>query len=348
MNFVPVILAVLLFTVPAAAEEGKKNDLDVGGKVYLLWAVSDLQTEPANEFSLNRARLRLRWQRERILEAKLQVEFSGQDEGVPATDVLRDAYLAVGDPEAWHARVTAGQMKRPFSRIELLSPRRLPTIRRGVSNSWMVEDLSFGDRDLGVQVDGTAGRGGWFGYAAGVFNGAGRNRPEQGLDGSKDAVARLEIGPACWIELGAGASLRMFDRGEAADLPRFTWMAGGDVRIRGGKWVRIVGEGLAGEAWLLPDRPLTWSALLMVSSRAIRLPFLKGRVEPLVKGELTVRDAGDMDTGIWMAAAGVNLHLLERFRLMAQGEYIRPGPDEGTRLDWPERMRLLIQLALDV
>jgi len=358
-----VTLAALLVAVPADAEPkadpnrelvdgtpkaAKKNDLDVGGKIYLLWAVSDLQTEPANEFSLNRARLRLRWIRERILEAKLQVEFSGQEEGVAATDILRDAYLALGDPKGWHARVTAGQLKRPFSRIELRSLRRLPTIRRGVSNAWMVRDLGFGNRDLGLQVDGTAGEDEWFGYAVGVFNGAGRNRPEQGLDGSKDAAARLEVGPARWVEVGASASVRVFDRGEAADLPRFAWMAGGDVRFRGGKWVRIVGEGLVGEAWLLPDRPLTWSALLMVSSRAIRLPFWKGRVEPLVKGELTVRDAGDMDTGIWMLAAGVNLHLLERFRLMVQGEYVRPGVDEATQLEWPERLRLLIQLALDV
>ncbi|MFH1532847.1 MAG: porin [Pseudomonadota bacterium] len=334
---------------PAEAKKAKKkNKFDVGGKVYVLWAVSDLQTEPANEFSFSRARVRLRWIRERILEAKLQVEFSGMEEGLAAADILRDAYLAVGDPKRWHARVTAGQMKRPFSRIELRSISRLPTIRRGVSNGWMVRDLGFGSRDLGLQVDGTAGKGQWFGYAVGAYNGSGRNADEGGLDGSKDVAARLEFRPAKWVELGVNTSIRTFDRAEGADLPRFTWMAGGDVVFRGGKWVRITGEGLVGEAWLLPDRPLTWSALLMISSRAVKLPFLRARLEPLVKGELTVRDAGDMDTGIWMLATGVNLHLLDHFRLMVQGEFIWPGDDEATRLECPQRMRLLIQLALDV
>ena len=332
----------------AGVDRPKKNDFDVGGKVYVLWAVSDDVTEPANEFSLNRARVRFRWIRERVLEAKLQVEFSGMDEDEGVTDVLRDAYLAVGDPTAWHARITAGQLKRPFSRIELVSLRRLPTIRRGVSNAWMVRDLGFGNRDMGIQVDGTAGKDEWFGYAVGVFNGSGRNAAEEGLDGSKDVAARLEFRPARCLEMGANTSLRVFDRGEGADLPRYTWMAGGDVVFRGGKWVRIVGEGLVGEAWTLPDRPLTWSALLMVSSRAIRLPFWEGRVEPLVKGELTVLDAGDMDTGIWMLATGANLHLFKRFRLMVQGEFIMPGDDEATRLEWPDRMRFMIQLALDV
>ena len=374
MRTAVVILLTLLFVAPAAAEvpeepnrdqgplaagadgsvkpkkpkKSKKNDFDVGGKVYVLWAVSNDQTEPANEFSFTRARLRFRWVREKLLEAKLQVELSDLGSNSTPTDILRDAYLAVGDPDKWHARVTAGQLKRPFSRIELRSLRRLPTVRRGVSNSWMVRDLGFGNRDLGIQIDGTAGDNELFGYAIGVFNGAGRNGDERGLDGTKDFAARLELKPVKWIEVGVNSSIRTFDRGEGADLPRFTWMAGGDVVIEGGKWVRITGEGLVGEAWLLPDRPLTWSALLMVSSKAIKLPFLRARLEPLVKGELTVRDSGDMETGIWMLAAGINLHLLDRFRLMVQGEFIWPGDDEPTQLDFPERMRLLVQLALDV
>ena len=363
-------LLALLLAVPAAAKDetpnrepagqppkvrkekkdkrDKKNDLDVGGKLYVLWAVSDLVTEPANTFAFNRARLRLRWKREKILEAKLSVEFSDFGTNSAPTDILRDAYLAVGDPKRWHARVTAGQMKRPFSRIELQSLRTLPTVKRGVSNGWMVRDLGFGNRDLGLQVDGTAGKGQWFGYAVGAYNGPGRNADERGLDGSKDVAARLEFRPAEWAEIGVGTSLRTFDRADGADLPRVTWMAGADVAFKGGKWVRITGEGLVGEAWLLPDRPLTWSGLLMLSSRAIKLPFLRARLEPLVKAELTVRDAGDMDTGIWMLATGVNLHLLDRFRLMVQGEFIWPGDDEATRLESPERMRLLVQLALDI
>ncbi len=342
------LVFMLLLAVPVAAKPDKKNDFDVGGKVYVLWAVSDDQTEPANEFSFNRARVRFRWIREKILEVKLQVELSDFGSGGAATDILRDAYLAVGDPKTWHVRITAGQLKRPFSRIEMRSLRRLPTVRRGVSNAWMIRDLGFGNRDLGIQIDGTAGKDEWFTYAVGVFNGSGRNADERGLDGSKDVAARLEFRPASWVELGANASLRTFDRGEGADLPRFTWMAGGDVVFQGGKWVRITAEGLIGEAWLLSDRPRTWSALLMVSSRAIKLPFLRARLEPLVKAELTVRDAGDMDTGIWMLATGVNLHLLDRFRFMVQGEFLWPGDDEATRLEFPERMRLLVQLALDI
>jgi hypothetical protein len=348
MRTLIISLLLLLVTAPAAAKPDKKNEFDVGGKVYVLWAVSDLETEAANAFSFTRARVRFRWIREKILEAKLQVEFSDLGSDMAPTDILRDAYLAVGDPKRWHARVTAGQMKRPFSRIELMSLRRLPTVHRGLSNAWMIRDLGFGNRDLGIQIDGTAGEGQWFGYAIGAYNGAGRNAEERGLDGSKDVALRLEFRPAKWVELGVNTSLRTFDRGEGADLPRFTWMAGGDVVFRGGKYVRIAAEGLVGEAWLLPDRPLTWSGLLMVSSKAIQLPFWRARLEPLVKGELTVRDAGDMDTGIWMIATGVNLHLFDRFRLMVQGEFIVPGDDEATRMESPQRMRLLVQLALDV
>ena len=351
MRTLIVSLLLVLISLPVEGKEkkkAKKNDFDVGGKVYVLWAVSDLVTEPANEITLNRARVRFSWIREKILEAKLQLEFSNVDADMAAGDILRDVYLALGDPKRWHARITAGQFKRPFSRLELLGIRRVPTVHRGVANEWLVRELGFGNRDIGIQVDGTAGKDEWFGYAVGAFNGPGRNRDERGLDGSKDVAARLEFRPAKWVEIGVNTSLRTFDRGEGADLPRFTWMAGGDVVFRGGEWVRILGEGLVGEAWLLPNRPLTWSALLMVYSDAIKLPFLQARLEPVIKAELAVRDAGNMDTGIWMLATGVNLHLLKRFRVMLHGEFIWPGDDEATRLESPQQMRLLVQLALDV
>jgi len=325
-----------------------KNDFDARADLYVLWAVSDALDEPANEFSFTRARAGLRWRYDRLLEAKLQVELSEFSTDGADLDLLRDAYLAVGDPVRWHARVTAGQFKRPFSRTELFSFRRLPTVGRGITNDWIVRELVYGSRDIGVMVDGRAGAGEWFGYGVGVFNGPGRNAAEAGLDGSKDVAARLDFKPSEWIELGVNTSLKVFDRGEGPDVPRFSWMAGLDVLFRGGKWVQVLGEGLVGEAWVLPGRPLTWSALLMVSSDAIRLGFWKARLEPLVKAELLVRDAGSMDTAVWMIQPGVNLHLFKRFRLMVQGEFLLPGTDEATRLEIPERMRLLVQLALDL
>mgnify|MGYP003391186434 CR=1 FL=1 len=85
-------------------------------------------------------------------------------------------------------------------------------VERGLSNDWLVEELRYGDRDLGVQVEGRFGDVPRLNYAVGVFNGTGLNREETDLNGSKDIAARVDADIVYGINVGVNVSHKRFDQ----------------------------------------------------------------------------------------------------------------------------------------
>jgi hypothetical protein len=276
-----------------------------------------------------------------LLDAQVEGELADDDARETPLSLLRDAYIRVKPLR--ELRLRMGQFKRPFSRMELRPRRRLRLIERGVSNDWIIRELGYGDRDIGFQLEGRFGRKMRLSYAAGVFNGSGRNRPENDPNGSKDWVGRIELRPGRWLSVGLNASFKTFDTGASPDYPSSALMGGGDFRIRFGG-LRVLGEGLYGDNYLYVNPSNSWGALLLVSYKVPLAAKWRLALEPLAKGELLMIQHNLREGHVAMGTAGANLHVGRYFRLMVQGELIRHG--QNMPEPWEEETRLLVQAAI--
>jgi hypothetical protein len=369
MSMLRSLLAALVLLGPGLAlsqERGvvvEKDDqptFRAGVRLHSLWTLDDTAGEPSNAFSIEMARVKLQWDPDALLRAAVSADFD-QLFGVsnatkPKKSMLRDAYLHLKPLRA--LRVKVGQFKRPFSRLELRSRRRLEVVRRGYGNAWIVEELGFGDRDLGIQLDGRFGkRKRGISYALGVFNGPGRNAAEVDLNGTKDLVFRLEGNPVKWLSLGANVSVKNYDVDSVDYYPEFAWMTGADFRFNM-KGFSLLGEGLFG---LNQDRcasdddpadcrldadggdlPYSYGATLMATYR-FRLGTTGMKLQPVLRGEILVPDDTDSQARLYSAGVGANLLIIDGLRLMVHGETVRT--DGNLPAFWTDANRLLVQLA---
>ena len=275
--------------------------------------------------------------------------------------MLRDAWVRMSF-FPW-LKVKVGQGKRRFSRFELRSRGRLETIHRGASNDWIINQLGYGERDLGISVEGRIGRKKkpHVSYAVGLYNGSGRNTQDEDRDGSKDIVARIEGAPMRGISVGLNGSFKFFDPAESSKRPDFAWMSGADLRLRLGGF-RLFIEGLFGEnhdqciystapkVCRLMDAyagvPYSWSVAAMAAYKIPLLEKWRFAVQPMLKGEYFVPDH-ELESGeIITATAGVNFFFSKYFRVMIQGELIRVGVDK-LQEDWHSEERFMVQFAFD-
>lgn len=364
----PLLAALVLFgpSLVRAQERGvvvekaKQSRFKAGVRLHSLWTLDDSMGEPSNAFSIEMARIKLRWDPARLLRAAVSADFDqlfGASNATKAKkSMLRDAYLHVKPFKV--LRVKVGQFKRPFSRLELRSRRRLESVRRGYGNAWIVEELGFGDRDLGLQLDGRLGkRKRGISYALGVFNGPGRNAKELDVNGTKDVVFRLEGNPVKWLSLGANVSLKNYDVESVDYYPEFAWMSGVDFRLSM-KGFSLLSEGLFG---LNQDRcasdddpedcrldadsgslPYSYGATLMATYK-FGLGSSGMRLQPVLRGEILVPDDSDSDARLYSAGVGANLLIIDGLRLMVHGEMVRT--KGNLPAFWTEANRLLVQLA---
>ena len=361
--------------------------LDFDGRLHVLWRLSDEPDAPLNEFALNSVRLQASWRQGDWLDAVLELEAEEALQSGSASTLLRDAYVKL-TALPW-LEVRAGQLKRSFSRLELLPRRRLPTIDRGPANRWNVRRLGYGDRDVGLELGGRLWEDGRLDYAIGVFNGEGAGLAESGISGFKDLSARLEMRPIRWLSFGLSFSL---DTREESDLPHLvdpaifaevdpaefpagyteddfrrehawmagtSWMGGADVGVQV-EGLRLYAEALFGDNWWFEGEPYTTSVTLLASYEMELSSDWAIRLEPVVRGELVVPRIESLDSRVWFAVVGVNLHVGSHVRVMVDGEFIRvegAEPDEVARKglwpgEWPGGWesvnRLSVQLAFDL
>jgi len=319
----------------------KKPKVRIHAYVAALFELSDEADDPAAEFSVRNARLQLHARQGKLLQAAVEGEFAQELGGDAGLSVLRDAFVRIKPLRA--LRLKLGQFKRPFSRLELEPRRKLRLIRRGLGNAWIIEELGYGDRDIGLQLDGRFGEATGLGYAVGVFNGRGRNRSEDDPDGSKDFVFRVDSDPTEWLSVGLNASYKWFDTEIRPLYPRSALMGGGDLLIRVGD-LRLLGEGLYGENHAYTDGTRSWNALLMASYEIPLQSAWKLELEPLAKGELLMIQHDLRDGHATMATLGSNLHVGKYFRLMVQGELIRYG--DRMPEPWDKETRLSVLAAM--
>lgn len=337
----------------------KKSRRDVAGRLFGYYKITDKPDVP-RRFELDTARLNLSWRYGRALEAVIEYDFAGlvkrESDGVELRDGLRDAYIRI-EPVRWFG-FQMGHFKKPFSRLELTSRRKLSTISRGEANDYALGFLDYGGRDIGAMISGRLIKSIKLEYAASVFNGGGIDNVYMGTD-SLDYVFRLESSPLDWLSVGASFSARVVEEDDfeeffdASDyegltdpdfpdwltagnadyaLLRFTdeykWLAGThvmgelDLELRFGGFEAVV-ETMLGENWWFEDSPYLWSISSLLS---YRFPLFEGAmaVEPVLFAGLLHIEDPDWAWRVRMVELnpGVNVHFGEDVRLMIHGQLI--------------------------
>ena len=346
---------------------GFKVEATVAG----LWMYRDAYLKPTNEFRVNRARLKFSWSGWNLIRAVVKIEAKELFKGEGLSSLLRDAYVRVQPIPEIGLRI--GQFKKPFSRIALSPMGRFRFVRRGVGDRYLSQHLLYGGRDIGAMLEGRLVKSIKLDYAVGLFNGMGMNTKEIGLDGTKDVVARIEMEPVSWLELGGGGSLKFIEK---TDLPGFmnrsvfdeidedaypygyhdddfieeydwmsgmSWMSEADAAVKFGGFRGLI-EGRFGENWWFERYPYVWSTAIMASYKIKLKKGLPVWLEPVLKGEvMTFMDDGmeTWRTRLWQITPGLNLHIGRYTRLMIDGEFvISQGTEadiDGSRRDglWP-------------
>ncbi|HEY5962217.1 MAG TPA: porin [Polyangiaceae bacterium] len=297
--------------------------LRVGSLIHSQFAINDAPEVANNEFRLTNARIVVEWRQGSLLDAVAEVELSRDgDRESTSWAPMRDAFVRVSLDSMLRMRL--GQFKRPFGKLALTPLRDLKLIRRGISDVWVNDELEYGERDVGFQVDGKVGRGYELHYALGVFNGPGRNRREDDMNGTKDFVGRVEGRFGKHVSVGFNVANKRFDPTTRADQrPTSALMGGADVLVGFGGFYGLV-EGQYGDNYRSTKRYHTGSLLALVAYKIPITNFWQIAVEPVVKGEILKVETEVRDQHILNGTAGANLLIGKAFRLMVQGEWIKP------------------------
>lgn len=242
-----VIAACAVFaTGTAHAQTNEKSDvkLKIIGRLQTQFSTTSVDEQeliaagrapasaiPSSIFETRRIRLGAELEYQKWMTGKLEAELG------MARLAIRDAYLNMAFDPRLQLRV--GQFKKPFSLLQLTSSSIWPVIERGVrirglSESLLLQDsLAGGDRvlqrfrgstvvgeeqellerflyqnfDLGAAVH---GRFGAFAYNAGIFNGAGADRPDDTDEKSYAGRIAYKAPTELPITIGGAVSYREF------------------------------------------------------------------------------------------------------------------------------------------
>lgn len=182
-----ILITSLIVNLPSFARADDQAvqiqipEINLGGFIQVLYTGYE---NAIDEFKVNRARVKVSGNLDEDINYTLLLDAA-------ATSILYQASIDLTYLK-W-AKLRAGQFKTPFSNEYLTSSSKWDTIYL----SKVVDDLAT-KYDIGLQISGDWS---YFGYALGVFNGEGRNNPDE--NNNKDMVGRIFVKPIKGLELGA-------------------------------------------------------------------------------------------------------------------------------------------------
>lgn len=213
-------LFVYMFANTARAWE--TEGLRVRGRMQGRWQVENdpVDTDDwSDAFVLRRARVDGRWEPQNWLQLTLELELS--DEAKP-----RDVFARLKPHPL--LQITAGQFKKPFSRLKMSSPFELSIPERGLLDRYAISDTyygGYGGRDVGIMLSGTYECLVKLRYYLGAFNNI--------LDDNeyhRDYVARLQVRIIKGLVLAGNVSYKRY---ESSDFDETTTgdglLVGGDL-----------------------------------------------------------------------------------------------------------------------
>jgi hypothetical protein len=331
------VVAALLAAVPVTAQEpvraalvepppdaaGPANRIALKGRIELQAERDEKEgREPESSAGLDSARVELRYERGRWLDAILEVDVAS---GV----ALRDAFVRTGT-RLLAARL--GQFKPPISAVELESGWTLPVVRRGIVHQVLEEHMRFTGRRPGAQLEASAGGPLRPALDAGAFQGlapGGALLPEVGTL-ETGIAGRVSVRPGP-LELGAFGALVGTEPVAGFGIGRY-WDVGADAvldLVAAGFGIRAWADGHYGKSFYalgLVGLDGTFAAGRAIA--AVRWGGLEaGRpyVEAFGLAETVRFDMETPGSTLSNAAVGLNAGLWKRVRLGIQMEERRSG-----------------------
>lgn len=217
-------IVMTLCTAPLAAQDSSPRiefsgiELTIGGRVQTQFNTTSIDGVEGSELILRRARIEIEARLNDFVSLVLEPDFGGEELD------MKDTYVQLSFDSA--LQVIAGKSKRPFSRVELTSSKRILPVERGLrirglgafDEYALVNGLDYSDREIGVLLSGQpedAPLG--LGYAVGMYRGP--------LHGEIDAatyqyVARVTLAPTDMLSFGASWSSRDFAESTAGAIER--------------------------------------------------------------------------------------------------------------------------------
>jgi hypothetical protein len=306
---------------------------ELGGRVHMQMSASSVDSVPATEFILRRARI---WAAARLndwIDAAVQVDIA-KGEVVGRYAFIRFEF----DPGFI---VTTGQFKRAFDVFELTSSSQLLAIERdgnipGVTDctgvggvcsySRFSEKLQYASVDVGVLIEGDLADG-RLSYGATLTNGGGGNTRE--TNDSKSVSGRVEWYPAEKLRIGGNYSLHDYTN-EITGTDDYAPARAFDV-----EWGNF-DEGLhvqlgmmAGDNWRAPTpsgsspRFLAYQGIATYKS-VLSNPGKILAIEPIGRVSWGDPDRRTARDGGWLMTPGVILHFTGRNRLAANVDVWKP------------------------
>jgi hypothetical protein len=355
------VAVALLAAVPGAAQEPAgaappepvtdaarpANRIALKGRIELQAARDEKEGRaPEDSAGLDSARVELRYERGRWLDAILELDVA---DGV----VLKDAFVRTGTrPLA----TRLGQFKPPISAVELESGWTLPLVRRGIVHQVLEDHMRFTGRRPGAQLEASAGGPLRPALDAGAFQGlapGGELLPSVGtLETSIAGRVSVRPGP---LELGAFGALVGTEPVAGFGIGRY-WAAGADAVLE------LEAAGFGVRAWADAYYGKSFYALGLVgldgmfaagrAIAAVRWGGLEGGrpyVEAFGLAETVRFDLETPGSTLSGAAVGLNAGFWKRLRVGIQVEERRSGAaspplsDGGNRLR--DRRAFLVELG---
>ena len=269
----------------------------------------------------------------------------------------RNAFINFEVDPAFQLR--AGQLKKPFSLLELTSSSKWPVIERGVRIRGLGDALRAGDVslaplltrvdgdvllpdeqdllaqlryssfDLGAEVHGGIGR---FAYAVGVFNGAGSDELSDTDAKAFAGRATIAIARNTPFVIGFGLSRSVFRDGPTADAENsgLAWEADlqlGEFRRPG---LQFLAEVAGGDNLAVSESNFLGAQGVLAFFRPVAHPRIEGWE---VAGRASYGDPRrdvDGDAGV-LLTPGFNLYFSGRNRLMLNWDVFLPESDRFSR-----------------
>ncbi|PRQ06996.1 porin [Enhygromyxa salina] len=289
------------------------------------------QPERKGSLQLRQARVKVSAKYLDVLSAKVSLEFSDLLGSPSAGDVLRDAWGNVQIHPGFQIKV--GHFKRPYSRLELRGVSKVPMIGRGLYNSVAIEDLSWGDRAVGVALWGKLEpmRPGLheLGWSISASNNALAGAPN-----GVDAHARVTYDPTAWLSIGAGGAFKHVQDSLAneadclaewkrdASCRRNVFGATFDLVFRVKGLYASVETNLA-QDWLFAETSPWMLGALAYATYDFEVGK-KTRLQPIVSGEFIDTNLSFSESEALRGVAGLNILWTKRLRVMPQAQYVMP------------------------
>jgi hypothetical protein len=329
---------------PKKKAEKSREKVEFKASLHTRLSVTDEADAPDGAFELNRARFGVTLRPLKKVTAQVEGAFEEVIRSGSDRSFARDAWVRI-EVARW-LEFKAGQFKKPLSVMENTGKGSLALVERGSTNRYIIRQLEWGSRDIGLQVSGRIWKGARLDYFLGVFNGAKLPSDERDPNGAKDIVGRLEGELFDGFRVGASGVMKSIDVGgaNAEEMPERALLGSFDLRYkkRGG-WA--MAEVHYGENHIISNAPGLLGAVVAGAWR-IDVPWWgsDGAIEPAVRVEFLDPDLVS-EGKMLVFSGGVNFWLAEGLRVMLQGEWLNPD-DELSGL-WQETMRGWLQVAFD-